>query len=80
MEFITSLLKEKKAGSLPVAACFDLQTRKKLLLLLVLRLSKITVFIKTTLLLFIHTDVTFTCQDLVIINRDSIFNCHLMSQ
>ena len=43
------------------------------MIVIVIRLSKITVFIKTTLVLFIPTDVTVTCQDVVIIDRFHIY-------
>ena len=36
--------------------------------------------VHVNLVLFIPTDVTFTDKDLVIIDTDSIFNCHLSSQ
>ena len=63
MEYITSLLTEKKAGSLPVAASY-------------LDLQSLLIFCHDSYYQYLNYQlsiITVTCQDLVIIDRFNIY-------
>ena len=72
MEYIPSLLEKRKQLTAAVVSYLELQTLFLSPLLFVLRSSKITIFIETKLVFFIHTDAIFTGQDVVIMDRFNI--------
>ena len=73
MGYTTSLIKKKTDTNYQVISYLNLQT---------FFIFGCIIVISSTLIIkvvFIHTDATFTCQILVIVNTAPMFNCYLLS-